>query len=427
MPGKRTKNEDLLGFDYLDRESDGRYSIRHPVTRRRASLKTRDLAKAKARYNAIMHRWQTEHGDPVAEALAERMGHIATAPPSGKGTPTVAEYAATWRERWLRVDVTETARGKHGKSKYEQRPCKVVSEHTKKNLSDRTALDYAKYCDRFFETNSIFKSLRLNAMNAAQMARQALAKFSDKPTSYNHHLACLVTMLQQARRDGLIHANWGREIDQLIKPAKTAEERALYHIPDHDYDKVRSHLVADFEYYGKDRDGEWLGRACDLLLCMSSRPADALSLRDDAFDADGLLKYRTNKNGTNIEIEDESGTLAKTVLWFRAWKRKNRQVSPHLITFPSYFHPPLAGNPVSVRYLSRKFADAVVAAGYPKGRWELRHLRHTGISEEIKNQGEEANKGGHRSRAGQAPYRTAEPVTRVKNTIRLRHLEDDSS
>lgn len=426
MPGKRTKNEDLLGFDYLDRESDGRYSIRHPVTRRRASLKTRDLAKAKARYNAIMARWQADRGDSVADALAERMGTIAAAQPSGGKTPTVAEYAAEWRERWLNVDVAETARGKHGKSKYVQRPCKIVSEHTRKHLSDRTALDYAKYCDRFFETDSTFRALRLNAMNAAQAARQALAKFNKKPTSYNHHLACLATMLQQAKRDGLIHANWAREIDQLIKPAKTSEEKALHHIDQDAYDRIRAKII-QFEYYGKDREGEWLGRACDLLLCMSSRPADALNLRDDAFDENGLLKYRTNKTGTNIEIEDESGTLAKTVLWFRAWKRKNRQVSPNLIVFPNYFHPPLANTPVSVRYLSRKFADAVVAAGFPKGRWELRHLRHTGISEELKNQGEGANKGGHRSRAGQSHYETAEPVTRVKNTIRLRHLEDDES
>ena len=426
MSGKRSNNEDLKGFPYLDREPDGRYSIRHPKTRRRASLKTRDFDKAISRYNVIMSRWQSDQGDQVANTLADRMGEIAEASVPGTTAPTVAQFAAEWRERWLNVQIVDSARGRHGKSQYLAGPCKVVSEHTKKYLSDRTALDYAKFCYKFFEQDPVWQKLPINVPNAAQQARQALSKYNTKPTSYNHHLHCLITMLQQAKRDGLIRANWAREIDPLIKPAATPEQKALRHIPPADYANIRSHLV-NATYMGKKRNGEWLGRTCDLLLCMSSRPAEAVGLRDDAFDDQGHLRYRANKTGTHIDIEDESGTLAATVQWLRGWKKYNHIISPHLIVYPGYFPRDLAGKPVTPRYVSRQFSKAVVQAGYPKGRWVFRNLRHTGISTEEAQQGEGANKGAHKSQSGQAPYRTSEPVTRVKNTIELEHLKGPKS
>lgn len=424
MPGKRTHNPDLSGYPYLDREG-GRYYIRHPRTRRRASLKTRDFARAVSRWQVIMARWQAEQGDHVASALADKMGAMASAPTAGKAVPTVADYAAEWRDRWLNVRIGQSERGKHGKSKYIQLPCRVISEHTRKHLSDRTAMDYARMCDRFFERDPAWHSLPLNAMNAAQHARKALARYNDKPTSYNHLLACLVTMLQQARRDGHINTNWAREIEPLIKPAKSAEEKALQHIDAAAYQRIRAQIV-QFEYHGQPRDGEWLGRACDLLLCMSSRPSEAVGLRDDAFDDQGLLKYRAHKTGTNIEIEDVAGTLAATVLWFRAWKRRNNIISPFLIVYPNYFTLSLAGKPVPMRYISRQFSRAVVDAGYPKGRWVFRNLRHTGITEEEKASAG-ANKGAHKSRAGQAHYLTTDIATRVKNTIKGEYFPGDDN
>ena len=423
MPGKRTTKDDLSAFTYLDREPDGRFTIRHPVTKRRASLKTRDLDKAISRYSVIMSRWQADDGDDVANSLAQKMQAISETPAAAGHCPTVAAFAAYWRMQWLGVQIAETARGKRGKSKYVQGACRTISENTRKHLSPRTALDYAIFCDRFFESDPILQTLKLNQRNAAQEMRRALSKYNDKPTSYNHHLACLITMLQQAKRDGHIHGNWAREIDQLVKPKKSAEDKRQNHIHPDDYFNIREQLV-DFSYMGRKRDGEWLGRTCDLILCMSSRPTDAISLRDDAFDDQGRLLYRTGKTDQLIEIEDAAGTLAETVKWFRQWKKYNHIISPLLIVFPAYFSKDWAGKPVSTRYISRKFSEAVVAAGYPKGRWVLRNLRHTGISTEEQQQGPGANKGGHRSRTGMDPYLTSEPVTRVKNTITLDHKDN---
>lgn len=96
-------------------------------------------------------------------------------------------------------------------------------------------------------------------------------------------------MLQQAKRDGLITANWAREIDTLIKPASSPEDKGLKHTPSADCTNIRNHLI-QVTYYSVKQNGEWLGHACDLLLYIPSRPAEAVNLRD------------------------ESGTLAKTVM-----------------------------------------------------------------------------------------------------------------
>lgn len=44
----------------------------------------------------------------------------------------------------------------------------------------------------------------------------------------------------------------------------------------------------------------------------------------------------------------------------------------------------MAGQPVTIKYLSKKFSQAVVNAGYMKGQYVLRLIRHKGLTDEAK-------------------------------------------
>ena len=266
---------------------------------------------------------------------------------------------------------------------------------------------------------SLFQSLKLTDRKAQTITRQALAQYADKPTTYNHRLSTLRTMLKQAKIDGHIEVNWAQQMDELIKPEQTQDQRAAKYIPLEYYLKIRAALVDNFTHHGRKRNGEWLGRVCDLTYFMSCRPADAVELRDDAFDESGVLTYTTNKTDELVAIEDESGSLRETVMWFREWKKYNHTIHPRLILYPAFYEKRQAGRPVPVGFISRRFSKAVDDAGYKNKGWTLRMLRHTGITDELRHQGEGANKGAHRSALGQKPYRADKPVTKVKNTLKL--------
>jgi len=76
----------------------------------------------------------------------------------------------------------------------------------------------------------------------------------------------------------------------------------------------------------------------------------------------------------------------------------------------------IAGTPVTVKYLSSQFSAAVVAAGFAKGQWTLRLVRHKGLTDEAMKD-DANNKGGHRTESAKQNYRVKVIPTRTKNTL----------
>lgn len=407
-PPKRSKSPELEGYPGLGVRPWGTYFIEHPRTRRQASLKTKSLDKAKKLWAIMQQKWDSEIAEAAADTLLNKLDALEQE--QQRKIPTVAEFAKEWRQGWLGVEVWQQGL----RQRFNYSDCKVLSKKGK-TLSQNTVKDYAGYIVNKYEPSALLQKTLLTDKRLGQKLREFLSDWSQKPTTYNHHLACLSKIMQQAVMDGLIEANPCRDIPLAVIPRKTRDQIEAQYIDDQAYAAITQAMMVDTQS-GKKHDGEWQARLVDLMLFMSSRPGDAIKVRDDDFDESGQLKYETSKTAELIWVEDETGELAATVKWFREWKKANSIISPYLCVQPKYKRYGVAGQPVTVKYLSRKFSDAVKAAGYAPGTWTLRLIRHKGLTDEAAKDLAN-NKGGHRTQSARDKYRVQAIPTRVKNTL----------
>ncbi len=410
-PRKKTNNPELDDYPNLRVRSWGVYYIVHPKTKREKSLSTKDATKAKQIYALVMDSWKAEIAERAADVLIEKLGGLGEKKPRVKiDMPTVADYAKKYRTEWLAVDVIPQG----GRNRYEYGQCRALTKKGK-ILSKSMVRDYAGFIFNQIEPSEELKNTLIDDKDIIALLRRFLSRWGKAPATYNHMLATLSRIFSQAVTDGLRNSNPIESIPSAIIPEKTDEQIEAQYISDADYAAITQAMMID-EYEGRRRDGEWIARLVDLMLFMSSRPADAFKVEESNFDESGNLIYKTNKTRTSIWVEDTTGELAATVLWFREWKRKNNIISKYLCVQPSWKRKGVAGTAITVKFVSSKFSEAVERAGYPKGRWTLRLIRHKGITEEaLKNSGN--NKGGHLTESARKKYQTKVIPVRVQNTL----------
>ena len=83
---RKDNNEDLAPYPGLGRYADGRYYVVHPVTKKQASLKTRDFKQAVKLWGVLSATWKDVKADLVSEKLLNKLGDLET-PRDGLAEP----------------------------------------------------------------------------------------------------------------------------------------------------------------------------------------------------------------------------------------------------------------------------------------------------------------------------------------------------
>jgi hypothetical protein len=335
---------------------------------RKAFLGTKDKQIALTIFRRVQTEWALEVTEIKAERRATRIKNVRFS-----SIPVFTDYCDTFRSKKL-----PTLAKKKGKP-----------------LSEKTRGDYARML-----RNQVEKSAEL-AVPITEvkptLLRKYLSRWLGKPSHYNYQKAVLSRVMQSAIDDGLIETN---PITAIV--SRPVMERTVY-ISDDDYVAVTGKLET------------WQAKACDLLYMVSHRPNDVLSLREDQV-IDNEIRFTARKNDVDMAIE-MNDDLAGIVEWFKQWKADLNIVSPHLVVYPTTSRRSSIGRPVSVGYLSRKFAAAVVAAGFEPGTYALRDIRPKGLTDEFRIAGD-SDKGGHLTDVMKRRYRRIRLPMRAKNNLR---------
>ena len=337
---------------------------------RPVDLHTKDKAEALAIYWEFRRAWDMEQASRHAESITTQLQAAA----KGCDRLTVAGYAENWRKTKL----------------------PTLAKPNGKLLSKKTRADYARMLKNQVEKFEPFKTIALSAVTTKDM-RQFLAQWIDSPHHYNYTKSLLSRMLQFSVDEGLLDSN---PIDSIRR--RPVAKRDVYMPNDH-YVAITAKMT-DFE-----------ARACDLLYLISHRPKDVLSLKDAQIDGN-IIRFTASKNDVDMEIEMNED-LAETIRWVRDRKTEQGIVSPHLVVYPTSSKRRHIGKPLSAGYLSRKFADAVIAAGLTKGKYTLRDIRPKGLTDEFLVAGD-SDKGGHKTEAMKQHYRRVRLPMRAKNNLR---------
>lgn len=350
-----------------------------PVT-----LPTKDPKEATDLYWGFRKLWDEAHGAKRAEELANKL----TLAAKGGDAVTVAGYARLWRETHLPSLLKRNGRP----------------------ISEKTRGDYGRMVEHHVEAHEPFTSLPV-AETCTKDVRQFLSRWVGSPAYYNYIKAVLSRMFAQAVDEGLLDAN---PCTDVVRRATARREVVC---PMADYLKITSSLE------------EWETRACDLVYLVSHRPGDVLRLRDEApwvrYEArDGrrvvVISFTATKNGQEVEIADDvttDGGIESVLTWFRQWKRSQGIASPWVVCYPPTARKRDIGKPVSRDYLSRRFAEAVLHAGFPAGAYTLRDLRKTGLTEEARIAGKATDKGGHKTEQMKEYYVVGGVPSRVRNNL----------
>lgn len=402
-PRKRSPQHDWLkDYPGLHIFPDGRFYVVHPVTGLKASLGTRDRQTALALYARLRARWEPEKVDAVASALLGRLDSLATAR-QPEADLTFAEYAKQWRENTLGVTVSAGGRVTLGDTKLVKKGGKPLGELTRR--------DYGKQCRQIEAAEAA--QFKLSDPNLLQRTRKLLATWADKPVHYNHMLAVVSHIYRAAIREGIasIDRNPATDIEKM-----QTRKRDVY-FPDADYVKITGTLMRH-QHMGTEEDGEWRARICDLLYMLSARPGDPFKLTEANLHLDtgehGEIHFGHSKTDVGQVIE-MNAEMREVVEWFLAFKRRFRIFNKHLLCYPPYMGRN-AGKPVSHRQMWQYFHDAVIEAGFPKGKYRLQDLRKKGLTDEYVSQGEN-EKGGHLTAQMADYYRLIKPPKRAKNTL----------
>lgn len=374
---RKEGNKDLLPYLYVDR--DGYYYVRHPATGVRAYLGTKDRAKAKELYRSATLSWE----DEVLRAQAEKIANRIRGATNSTKSVTTSGYAATFRSR-----------------------LPYIRKRNGNLLSAKTIADYSRMLTRV-EKHEPFLAPLIDV--GVDVCRQFLSPWRlSKPHYHNYMKALLARMFQAAVDDGLIRQSPMDDVNKTPTPT-----RDIY-IKDAPYVAITEHME------------EWEARACDLLYFVSHRPSDVLALTDaniSYYEQRSTrwvqLTFTAAKNDQPMEIFDlADGVLEETLQWFRDWKRSQGIISPYFVVYPTTSRRRSIGKPVSTEYLSRRFAAAVVLAGYAKGAYQLRDVRKKGLNDEAILAGKPTEKGGHNTEQMKRHYVTSRLPKRVRNRLR---------
>lgn len=337
---------------------------------RQVDLKTKDRTEALAIYWEFRRTWDAEQGTKHAEIISSQLEAAA----KGCDRLTIAGYAEDWRKTKLAT----------------------LAKPDGKLLSKKTRADYTRMLKNQIEKYEPFKTIALSAVTTKHM-RQFLAQWIDSPHHYNYTKSLLSRMLQFSVDEGLLDVN---PIDSVRR--RPVAKRDVYMPNDH-YVAITSKL-SDFE-----------SRACDLLYLISHRPKDVLSLKEAQIDGN-IIRFTASKNDVDMEIEMNED-LAESIQWFRDWKTEQGIVSPYLVVYSTSSKRRHIGKPISVGYLSRKFAAALISADLPKSKYTLRDIRPKGLTDEFLVAGD-SDKGGHKTEAMKQHYRRVRLPMRAKNNLR---------
>ncbi len=365
------------------------YAGRNCYIRMRGELKPVDLGtpdrqEALTIYWEFRRAWDTEQLGKKTEVLAEKLDAAAKNP----ARRTVAEYTTAWRK-----DRLPTLLKRNGKP-----------------LSPKTRDDYKGMLVNQVETYEPFTSLDIAAIRTKHV-RQFLAQWMDSPSFYNYMKSLLSRVLQFAVDEGLLDANPTSDVQR-----RPVSKREVY-CPMEDYMAITKKMA------------EWEARACDLVYLTSHRPGDVLRLQD----REPWVRYATRKNrevvvvsfkaSKNeqaveiIDAKDREGGIHTVLEWFRQWKKNQNLVGHHIVVYPITSRRKSIGKPISVDYLSRRFAEASEAAGFGKGKYTLRDLRKKGLTDEARLAGKATNKGGHKTEEMREYYVVDELPQRARNNL----------
>lgn len=354
------------------------------------ALNTQDPVEARAIYWEFKKLYDAQHATKQAETLADRLELAA----KGGDVTTVAAYARTWRTTHL----------------------PTLLKRNGKPISEKTRGDYARMIENEVEKDERFQSLAVGMVRTRD-TRQFLARWIASPAYYNYIKAVLSRLFAQAVDEGLLDANPCAEV---IRRAVARREVVL---PMEDYLKITAQLE------------EWEARACDLVYLISHRPSDVLRLQDKApwvryelkWDEKReeermavVVSFTATKNEQAVEVSDwvdAEGGIEATLAWFRKWKTEQEIVTPHVVVYPKTARRKDIGRAVSRDYLSRRFAEAVTKAGFEAGRYTLRDLRKTGLTDEARIAGEATKKGGHKTEQMRQYYVVGSVPQRVRNNL----------
>lgn len=344
------------------------------------NLGTQDRGEALAMYWGFRKLWDSERSAKRAEEIADSLRLAA----KGSDVTTVADYARRWRGTHL-----PTLLKKNGKP-----------------ISEKTRSDYARMLKSEVERHGPFLQLGIGLVRTKDV-RQFLAHWIGSPAYYNYVKAVLSRMFAHAVDEGLLDANPLKDV------ARRAVARREVILPMADYLKVTGQL------------SEWEARACDLVYLISHRPGDVLRLRDEepyVRYADGrvTISFTATKNEQAVEIVDEVGSeggIEAALAWFRQWKREQGIASKAVVVYPKTARKRDIGKSVSRDYLSRRFAEAVVAAGFLAGTYTLRDLRKTGLTAEARIAGKATDKGGHKTEQMRQHYVVGGVPSRARNNL----------
>ena len=390
---------------------DGIFYIRHPVTRKAGSLKTKDPNTAVRLWAMVQERWEQERSDFDSDQVAQRLSQM---PRSGRTAHTILlrDYLREWRQNVLGHRL-ESGRVKWGE-------CHVLSRRGRnrgKPIAMPTRKDYANDVQQLEASPD--SRFAIGDPMALRKVRRLLSPWMTTPTHYNGLRNTLSRVFDHAVSEGLVDSNPIREVSKLT------EARREVLIPDEAYKAITDELCKH-KLNRQTFDGTWRAKICDMVYMMSQQPIDVFGLEEEQIDDDagahGEIHFARHKTGVGIVLEMNQD-LRGLVDWFREFKREQQIVSPYLMVYPRYFDVRSRGKPVKHRYMSIAWAAACEAAGY-KGQYHLRDLRKKGLTNEFLAQGEN-NKGGHQTEAMRKHYRLITPPERSKST--LEYINKESS
>ncbi len=347
-------------------------------------LGTRDRDAARAIYWEFKRSYDTEQTTLRAEEVATKLDAAA----KGADIVTMVGYVETWRTTRL-----------PGLLKKDGKP-----------LSKKTRDDYDRMLQNQVAKHPPFQDLAVGDLTTKH-CRQFLATWIGSPHFYNYMKSLLSRFLQDAVDEGLLDTN---PIEQVNR--RPVARREVYIPMDH-YMAITAKLE------------EWQARACDLIYLVSHRPGDVLRLQDREPNVSYstrrsrrvvALSFQATKNDQSMEIVDDvkrDGGIEATLAWFRQWKKTQAIASPHVVVYPTTSRRRSIGKPVSVGYLSKAFAAAIVAAGLEKGMYTLRDLRKKGLTDEARIAGKATNKGGHKTEAMREYYVVGGLPQRARNNL----------
>jgi len=347
-------------------------------------------------YSKFIADWQSQRLEKRADAMLKTVKR-AENPGEKLNFISFKAYAEYYREKWLPKAVTKSGEplGKLTKKDYDGL---IRGAMGKSDLLEADiAVIHANECRTF------------------------LAGWLGKPKTYNHLKTVMSRVFKHAIDEGLRNSNPADE----IAPRPHKKVRDVY-MPDDHFREITKRLEL------------WEAKACDLLLLVTGRPENVLHLQDacwkkagdnglrkgEIFSVDHLCYYAT-KNKQYIELE-MNADLVKLLKWFQDFKVSQNFISPYFIVYSRENKRKYWGKPVSVGYLSNKFRDAAIEAGYyfvnelgnRQATYQLRDIRPKGISDEISFD-KENNKGGHLTDTARRGYiRVPNPI-KVKNNLTL--------